>query len=302
MRVTSDNWIDPPFNRWGYSHVRELTRTALVARGPRTSVGAADQNLDLDRLRRRSRRRAVHVPRDAARHLHRRLRRRARRAIVFEYYDEGIRPTDTHLLMSVSKSLTATLIGVLVGEGCWPPTGSSPATSRRSRAPSWEGCTVQHLLDMRGGVVFSEHDMDDPECDGVPAGAGVRLHDAPPAGSAGQHLRLDSRAARRSGAHGGQFVYRSILIDVLGLDRGGGHRRALRRPVLALGLESNRCRARRRPDRRLGRLPRRRRRVLRDGARPGPLRLDAPATWRRRWATGGAGGVDRPRGDSATRN
>ena len=32
VRATSANWIDPPFNRWGYSHVRELTRTASVGR------------------------------------------------------------------------------------------------------------------------------------------------------------------------------------------------------------------------------------------------------------------------------
>ena len=33
VRATSANWIDSPFNRWGYSHVRELTRTAAVGRG-----------------------------------------------------------------------------------------------------------------------------------------------------------------------------------------------------------------------------------------------------------------------------
>ena len=31
--VTSDNWIEGPFNRWGFLHVRELARTARIARG-----------------------------------------------------------------------------------------------------------------------------------------------------------------------------------------------------------------------------------------------------------------------------
>src|SRR5690242_2846850 len=31
--VTSDNWIEAPFNRWGFVHVRELARTARIARG-----------------------------------------------------------------------------------------------------------------------------------------------------------------------------------------------------------------------------------------------------------------------------
>src|SRR5919198_5412479 len=31
--VTSDNWIEGPFNRWGFLHVRELARTARIPRG-----------------------------------------------------------------------------------------------------------------------------------------------------------------------------------------------------------------------------------------------------------------------------
>lgn len=58
-------------------------------------------------------------------------------AIVFEYYDEGIRPTDTHLLMSVSKSLTASLIGVLVAEGTLATDGLGHAWSVRRLRPRW---------------------------------------------------------------------------------------------------------------------------------------------------------------------
>src|SRR5690348_173833 len=31
--VTSDNWIEGPFNRWGFLHVRELAHTARISRG-----------------------------------------------------------------------------------------------------------------------------------------------------------------------------------------------------------------------------------------------------------------------------
>src|SRR5215217_9152498 len=31
--VTPDNWIEGPFNRWGFTHVRELARTARISRG-----------------------------------------------------------------------------------------------------------------------------------------------------------------------------------------------------------------------------------------------------------------------------
>ena len=31
--VTADNWIESPYNRWGFLHVRELARTARIPRG-----------------------------------------------------------------------------------------------------------------------------------------------------------------------------------------------------------------------------------------------------------------------------
>src|SRR3954469_19331765 len=33
LRVDSDNWIEGPYNRWGFLHVRELARTARIKRG-----------------------------------------------------------------------------------------------------------------------------------------------------------------------------------------------------------------------------------------------------------------------------
>jgi len=32
-RVTLANWQDPPFNRWGFQHVRDLIPTARISRG-----------------------------------------------------------------------------------------------------------------------------------------------------------------------------------------------------------------------------------------------------------------------------
>ena len=69
--------------------------------------------------------------------------------IVFEHYVDGMRPDDTHLLMSVSKSLTATLVGVLVGERALDPGAQVTAYVGALRGTAWEGCTVQHLLDTR---------------------------------------------------------------------------------------------------------------------------------------------------------
>src|SRR3954453_15659967 len=50
--VTSDNWIDGPFNRWGFLHVRELARTARIPRGdgPVSELPHAARDLSVVRV------------------------------------------------------------------------------------------------------------------------------------------------------------------------------------------------------------------------------------------------------------
>src|SRR3954452_15514868 len=109
--VTADNWIDGPYNRWGFLHVRELARTARISRGegpvhelpadplPIAEIAFAWEREDhtvaqaLD---------AAYADGTVVVHDGR---------LVFERYAGGVRPGDTHLLMSVSKSLTGTLVG-----------------------------------------------------------------------------------------------------------------------------------------------------------------------------------------------
>src|SRR3954449_2667234 len=47
LLVTPDNWIEGPFNRWGFLHVRELARTARIPRGdgPVTDLPSAPRDL-----------------------------------------------------------------------------------------------------------------------------------------------------------------------------------------------------------------------------------------------------------------
>jgi hypothetical protein len=134
--------------------------------------------------------------------------------IVLEHYVEGMGPEDTHLLMSVSKSLTGTLIGVLVGEGAVDPAAAITDYIAELRGTSWEGCTVQHLLDMRAGTKFNEEDYGDQQSDGVLIDevSGYRTRRTP-------GLPPDTytwiKGLPNDGEHGGPFRYRSILTDVL---------------------------------------------------------------------------------------
>ena len=161
--VTGDNWIDGPFNRWGFLHGLCVLQDDKV---------------------------------------------------VYEYYVDPMTPDDTHLLMSVSKSLTATLVGVLVGQGVLDPAEQVTRYVGALRGTAWEGCTLQHLLDMRAGTRFDEDDYLDPESDGVLLEyiSGYRPKprtDLPP-DTYQWIMRLDNDRE-----HGSAFKYRSILTDVL---------------------------------------------------------------------------------------
>lgn len=211
--VTLDNWIDGPYNRWGFLHVRELARTARIPRGdgPVTELPAAPRDLGgvmiggppampLEAALAEAHIDGICVLREGG--------------VAFEHYRDGMRADDTHLLMSVSKSLTATLIGVLVGEGTLAP--ETPVTDyiAELRGTAWEGCTIQHLLDMRAGTRFNEDDYGDPESDGVLLEfiSGYRPHLRP---DLPQDTYAWIRALDNDRAHGTPFKYRSILTDVL---------------------------------------------------------------------------------------
>jgi hypothetical protein len=212
--VTPDNWIEGPFNRWGFLHVRELARTARIPRGDGPVAPLEADPRDLGSLTVAFDGAAVplaaaleHTYTDGVCVVH-------DGRVVFEHYVDGMRPDDTHLLMSVSKSLTATLIGVLAGQGVVDPDALVTDYIAALRGTAWEGCTLQHLLDMRAGTRFDEEDYENPYSDGVLIEeiSGYRPNRRPdlPANTYAWIMGLTN-----DGAHGGPFRYRSILTDVL---------------------------------------------------------------------------------------
>jgi CubicO group peptidase (beta-lactamase class C family) len=126
-------------------------------------------------------------------------------------------PTETHLLMSVSKSFNSTLCGVLVGEGVLTLDDLVPTHVEELRGTAWEGCTVQHLLDMRVGARW-DSDVDEYTILDV---SDYRTHDR-------TGISPDTaswiRTVGASHEHGGPFGYNSLANDVLGwaLERAAG--------------------------------------------------------------------------------
>lgn len=213
-RVTLAGWQNPPGNRWSFGHVRELIPTARISRGDGPVYEFMHDIRDLDGFTFENGSRewtwrqmldttytdGIVVVHDDA--------------IIFEWYTEGFAREQTHLLQSVSKSITATLTGILAGHGMLDP--ADPVLKHIPELPgaTFEGCTVQHLLDMTAGVRFNE-DYEDPEADVCiyeqAAAWAPRTRDDVPDDLYSYMTTLEPK-----GEHGATFEYRSVLTDLLG--------------------------------------------------------------------------------------
>jgi CubicO group peptidase (beta-lactamase class C family) len=217
--VTSENWLDAPYNRVGFVRVGELARTEPIPRGDGPVLELPRAERDLDSFRFEFQGEAFSFQQflestftDGLLVLH-------EGSVLFEGYWGALKPSDTHLLMSVSKSLTSVLCGVLVERGLVSPQGSVVDYVEELRCSAWEGCSVQHLLDMRAGVRWDYEEDEAKICDV----SGYRAHsrrDIPP------DTATWIRSIEKSHEHGGPFRYVSLVNDVLGwlLERAGGGR------------------------------------------------------------------------------
>ena len=223
-RVTLANWQEPPFNRWAFQHVRELIPTARISRGegparplPRAErdvlafrFGYGDRELTVAEL-------LEETYTDGFMVLH-------QGQVVAEHYLNGLAPDVPHLLMSVSKSVTSTVAGILAGRGELDVSAPVEDIVPELDGTSFAGATVQHLLDMRTGTRFDES-YDNVDAD-------VRTYERvylwrPDNGDPRPPDALSYFGTlSNDGPHGGPFRYRSILTDVLAwvIERAAGDR------------------------------------------------------------------------------
>ena len=229
--VTIDNWLAPPFNRWSFQHVRELLPTARISRGdgPIWELPRAER-ADIDELRFDVE--PGQLAPDGTLTVGELLDKTYtdgflvihRGVIVAERYFNGLRPDVPHLLMSVSKSVTGLVAGILAGTGRLDVGSKVEAIVPELAGTSFAGATVQDLLDMRTGTRFREdYGVPDAEITVTDRVYGWAPDDGTPrpADATAYFATLVN-----DGPHGGPFRYRSILTDVLGwvLEKASGQR------------------------------------------------------------------------------
>jgi CubicO group peptidase (beta-lactamase class C family) len=221
--VTHANWQDPPFNRWAFLHLDELLTMAPISRaGPVRELARAEHDLRGVTLEVRGEsltlgQMLAETFTDAFLVLH-------EGKVVTELYADGMSEDTLHLTMSVSKSLTSALAAVLTEQGRLDPAAPVTGYVGELRGTSFDGCTVQHLLDMRAGTKWSEDYSAFTESDAFvyEQVMGWRPRQMP--GLAPDMYVYMASLTENARPHGGPFEYRSILTDVLGwvLERAGG--------------------------------------------------------------------------------
>ncbi len=214
-RVTLTNWQEPPYNRWSFSHMRELVPTQRISRGsgPVTPLVAAPEPLGEIAVRRVDGAEAIadevldDTYTDAVVVVH-------GGRVVLERYAGETRPDTPHLLMSISKSVVGCVVGNLVGRGVLSPTHLVTDQVPELERSGYRGATLRDVLDMRSGVDFSEDYTD--------RNAEVRVIEEAMGWRPASHRKVPSSmyayltTLGGAGEHGGVFDYRSCETDVLG--------------------------------------------------------------------------------------
>jgi CubicO group peptidase (beta-lactamase class C family) len=207
--VNSRNWLNPPHNRLGFIRVGELARTQRISRGsgPVAELPRAERNLDSFTFEFAGRKVSFmamleQTYTDGLLVLH-------DGSVIFEQYVGAMTADDTHLLMSVSKSITSTLCGIYVDRGLLDPDDLVTDYIHELRDTAWQGCTIQQLLDMRTGTCWN-YDRDEVDIFDVSGYRTTKREDLP------SDTAAWIRSIDNSQPHGGAFRYVSLVSDVLG--------------------------------------------------------------------------------------
>lgn len=225
-QVTVDNWQGTPWNRWSFQHMREVIPSARIWRGDgpvaeleRDPASVGD--VEFETMAGETEKVAAFLDRSYTDGFI--VLRHGR--VVTEQYFNGMMPHTRHLLMSVSKSMTGALAGVLVERGVIEPARAVSHYVPESGSTSFEGATVRQILDMSTGTRFSE-DYTDPEAEVCVYESAAGWRPVPSGGDDELDLFLYILQLQNSRPHGERFDYRSILTDLLGwiIERATGRR------------------------------------------------------------------------------
>lgn len=203
-----------PQLRWAWSNVRQLVPTVNVWRGagPASSLPRDEQDLGRVGLTTMDGRALTfdqalaETYADGVVVLH-------RGRLVFERYFGALKAQKPHIGMSVTKSFTGTLAGMLVADGAIDPGAPVTAYVPELAKSAFGDATVRQVMDMTTGLAYSEI-YTDPNSDvwALRRANGM----APPLTGVPQPSLLEYLTTiGKQGDHDRVFAYKTVNTDVL---------------------------------------------------------------------------------------
>ncbi len=203
-----------PQSRWAFSNYRQFVPTKQVWRGvgPVSTLPRMEQDLGRigvglgDKRTITFEQALAETYADGIVVLH-------RGRIVYERYFGVLQPHTPHIAMSVTKSFTGTLAGLLAAEGALDPSALVTAYVPELAASAFGDARVSEVMDMTTGLAYTEV-YTDPKSD-VWAMRRANGTAPPEPGAPPTSLLEYLTTQRKQGEHGRVFAYKTVNTDVL---------------------------------------------------------------------------------------
>lgn len=155
-QVTIENFLQPPYNRWSLQHLREVGPTRAATPGE-TVAGLPEQAVDLSGLE-------VSFPDGRTVNLGAWLKSAYTDGfivlhegnVVYERYFNDQTPATQHLMFSVTKSLTGTMVLMLMEQGRIDADKLVADYLPELADTAFGDATVQQMLDMTNSITYVE--------------------------------------------------------------------------------------------------------------------------------------------------
>ena len=211
MTANLSNWRTSPYSEYGFVNVDQIIRTETIGKSDQHvahlekstsnlngfSITSGDETLDLPAF-------LESINTDGFLVSH-------KGKAVYEHYAHGNDKDSKHILMSMTKSITGLVAGVLVGQGVLDTEAKVQVYLPEVKDTPYEHATVRHLLDMRTGVQSDDDSHEYRFAMGwTPPNDGEKTTNL-------LEFITGLRGSAASKAPGGPFEYTSLNIDVLGL-------------------------------------------------------------------------------------
>ena len=209
-RIYLSNMLQPPNNRWSLQHLREFVPTREIVAGPETAtINSRWQDLSALKVSFPDGRQVTvgkwleSAYTDGFAVVH-------RGELVYERYYNNQSAATQHLMFSVTKSFTGTMMLMLIEQGRVDGAASVSEYIPELAETAFGDATIQHLLDMTNSISYVE-DYTNPESD-----IGRFLNAMMPGGEGLYSHLISLTGPNKKFKHGEAFHYVTPIPEVLG--------------------------------------------------------------------------------------